>query len=500
MTTGPVVESTLRKVSLRGGPPVTVARLVGASRGASWGADDSIVFATSDRSTGLLRVGASGGEPEVLTRPDTAKDEIDHLDPSLLPGGRAILFTIIGRSGVRSSAAFDLESRQQKTLLPSGAQAQYVDTGHLVYADAGALWAIGFDLRALSVVGSPVPVVDQVLTLGATAFALSPAGTLVYVPVSSDSANRLVWVNRQGVISPVPLPPRPHRHPRLSPDGTRIAVQIQLETAEVWIGDADGKRLSRLSSDRRGSFGPLWARDGRHVIFGSVRDAPPSRPNASNLYRRATDGGGEDERLTTSERQQRTNATTPDGEYVVLEEQTDARSYDFMLLRLQRGSRVEPLLQTPFDERNAAISPDGHWLAYESNESGQFQIYVRPFPDVVGGRFQVTDNGGRTPLWSPDGRELFFVSRTSMMTVPVHVKPTFTLGSPAKVFDARSLVLDGRFLGSTMRTFDISPDGQRFLMLQDGSLADDGNPLSLGMVVVQNWFEELKARTQPAAR
>ena len=190
---------------------------------------------------------------------------------------------------------------------------------------------------------------------------------------------------------------------------------------------------------------------------------------------------------------------TPDGKYLVLEEQTDAGSYDFMLLLLQGEPRVEPLLQTAFDERNAAISPDGNWLAYESNESGQFQIYVRPFPNVAGGRSQVTDNGGRTPLWSPDGRELFFVSRTSMMTVPVQLKPTFTPGNPAKLFDARSLVLDGRFLGSTMRTFDISPDGQRFLMLQEGSLTDDGNAPSLGMVVVQNWFEELKARTQPAA-
>ena len=208
-------------------------------------------------------------------------------------------------------------------------------------------------------------------------------------------------------------------------------------------------------------------RDGRHVIFGSTRDAPPERPGASNLYRRSVDGSGNDERLTTGDRQQRTNAVTPNGQYLVLEEQADAGGYDFMLLHLQGTPRVEALLQTPFDERNAEISPDGKWLAYESNESGQFQIYVRPFPNVTDGRSQVTDNGGRSPQWSPDGRELFFVSRTSMMTVPVQLKPTFTPGSPAKLFDARSLFLDGRFIGSTSRTFDISPDGQRFLMLQE---------------------------------
>ena len=500
VTTGPVVESTLRRVSLRGGPPVAVARVVGASRGASWGADDSIVFATSDRSTGLLRVSASGGEPEVLTTPDPAKDEVDHFYPSLLPGGRVILFTIVGRSGARRVAAFDLGSRQQKTLLPSGAQAQYGETGHLMYADAGALWTVGFDLSTLSVFGNPVPIVDRVLTLGATAFAVSRSGTLVYVPVSSESARSLVWVTRQGVISPVPVPPRAYRNPRLSPDGTRIAVHIQLETNDIWIGDVSGKRLNRLTFTGTGSYTPVWSHDGRQVIFGSARDAPPERPDASSLYRRSADGSGNDERLTTSERQQRTNDTSPDGKYLVLEQQTAAGSFDFMLLLLQGEPRVEPLLQTAFDERNAAISPDGNWLAYESNESGQFQIYVRPFPNVTGGQFQVTDNGGRTPLWSPDGRELFFISRTNMMTASVQLKPTFALGNLTKVFDARSLLLDGRFLGSTLRTFDISPDGQRFLMLQDGSLTDDGDAPSLGMVVVQNWFEELKAKTRPAAR
>ncbi len=498
VTTGPVVSSALRKVSLRGGPAVTVARLVGASRGASWGADDSIVFATSDRSTGLLRVAAGGGEPEVLTRPDIAKDEIDHFYPSLLPGGRAILFTTAGRANTRRIAAFDLESRQQKTLLPSGAQAQYVETGHLVYADGGALWTVGFDPTTLSVVGNPVPIVEQVLTLGAAVFALSRNGTLVYVPVSSDRANRLAWVTRQGVITPIPLPLRAHRAPRISPDGTRIAVQVLLDTNEIWIGDTDGKRLNRLTFGGSGSYGPQWMRDGRHVIFGSVRDAPTGRAQ-SNLYRRSADGSGNDERLTTNNRQQRTNDVTPDGQYLVLEESADAGGYDFMLLSLHGPPRLEGLLQTAFDERNAAISPDGKWLAYESNESGQFQIYVRPFPNVTDGRSQVTDRGGRSPQWSPDGRELFYVSRTSMMTVPVQLNPTFTPGNPAKLFDARSLVLDGRFMGSTARTFDISPDGQRFLMLQEGNLSDEGNRPSIGIVVVQNWFEELKAKTRPAA-
>ena len=492
VNTGPVVGSTLRKVSLRGGPPVPVARIVGASRGASWGEDDSIVFATGDRSTGLLRVSATGGEPEVLTRPDAS--QVDHLYPALLPGGRGVLFTIVS-PGSRGIAVLDLRTREVRTLLPAGAQAQYVDTGHLVYTDAGALWAVEFDLRALNVVGTPVPLVDQVLTLGAAAFALSGNGTLVYVPVNSGRANRLVWVTRQGAVSPLQMSPRSYRTPRISPDGTRFAVSIQADTSDVWIGDVDGGPLSRLS---RG-FSPVWTSDSRHVIFSAGRDSPRNRSPTPSLYRRAADGSGSDERLTTAAQQQRTNAVSPDGKFLVFEEGTEEGSFDFMLLTLQGLPSVETLLRTEFDERNAAISPDGNWMAYESNESGQFQIYVRPFPNVAAGRFQVTENGGRSPVWSPDGRELFFVSRTSLMTMPVQVKPTFASGTPARLFDAPSLVLDGRFLSSTFRTYDVSPNGQRFLMLQDGSASDNGNTSPFGIVVVQNWVEELVAKMRATA-
>jgi eukaryotic-like serine/threonine-protein kinase len=164
-----------------------------------------------------------------------------------------------------------------------------------------------------------------------------------------------------------------------------------------------------------------------------------------------------------------------------------------MLLYFEGTRRVEPLLHTPFDERNAAISPDGRWMAYESNESGQSQIYVRPFPNVADGRYQVSTGGGRTPVWSPDGRDLFFVNRSSMMASPIQPAPTFNAGNPVRLFDAPSILFDGRFVGAgTNRAYDIAPDGQRFLTIKLD--ANDGAGAS-AIVLVQNWLEELKAAT-----
>jgi eukaryotic-like serine/threonine-protein kinase len=493
LTTGPVVQrGTLKKVSTSGGPPIAISAVKGVSRGASWGSDDSIVFATSDPSTGLLRVPASGGEPEVLTKPDSSRGEFDHYFPSVLPGGRGVLFTITaGTVADRQIVVLDLKTGKRKTLIRSGSQAEYVETGHLIYTDGGALWAVRFDLARLAVLGDPVPLIEQVLTLGAVDFAISRRGTLVYVPVSGGSFRSLIWVNRQGVEEPIPAPPRRYVSARLSPDGTRVALQILDQSHEIWTWDLGRRQLTRLTFGARGSSAPLWTPDGRHIIFGSPRDTP----NVSNLFRQAADGTGPEERLTTSAHQQRAKAISPDGTRMVFEELTPSAGYDFILLSLKGTPRVEPLLQTPFDERNAEISPDGRWMAYESNESGQNQIYIRPFPNVADARYQISSGGGRTSAWAPSGRELFFVSRTSIMAVPVQLTPTFRAGSPTKLFDARSILLDGRFIATgTHRTYDVSRDGQRFLMIKENALANEGAALPASMIVVQNWFEELKAK------
>ena len=493
VTTGPVQRGALRRVSLSGGPPITICPLTGASRGASWGPDDSIVFATSDPSAGLLRVAAGGGEPEVLTKLDPARAERGHYFPSVLPGGRGVLFTITaGGVSDRQVAVLDLKTRQRRVLIRSGSQAEYVETGHLVYADGGALWAVRFDLATLNILGDPAPLVEQVLTLGAADFTISRRGTLVYVPVAGGTSRSLVWVSRQGAEEPIAVPPHAYTSARLSPDGKRAALQFVDQRSDIWTWDFARQKLTRLTSGPGGNYNPLWTPDGRHIIFGSTRDNSPS---VGNLYRQAVDGTGIVERLTTSAHQQRPNAISPDATRLVLEEQMPSTSYDFMLLFLDGVPRVEGFLQTPFDERNAAISPDGRWMAYDSNESGQSQIYMRPFPNVADARYQISNGGGRTPAWAPDGHDLFFVNRTSIMTVTVQLTPTFSAGNPTKLFDAPGILLDARFGGSgTNRTYDVSRDGQRFLMIKESARSSDGNAPPASMVVVQNWFEELKAK------
>ena len=237
VTTGPVTQrSELKKVPTTGGPPITICTVTGGSRGASWGPDDSIVFATSDPSTGLLRVPASGGEPEVITKPDAARDERDHHFPSVLPAARGVLFTITGAGGSHQVAVLDLKNGQRKTLIRSGGQAEYVETGHLIYADGGALWAVRFDLAALAVLGDPAPLVEQVLTLGAADFTLSRRGMLVYVPVNGAKSRSLVWVTRQGAEATSSAPPRGYKmNARLSPDGTRAVVSLPC-TRVRWSG------------------------------------------------------------------------------------------------------------------------------------------------------------------------------------------------------------------------------------------------------------------------
>jgi eukaryotic-like serine/threonine-protein kinase len=483
--------TVLRRVSIAGGPPNDVATLTGASRGAVWGPNDAILLATSDTSTGILRCPVSTGELSVLTRPDAAQGEPDHYFPSLLPGARGVLFTIVepGRRGV---AVLDAQTGARKTLIQSGSQAEYVESGHLIYADRGALWAVRFDLSTLQVIGDAVPVVDQVLTLGAADFAVAPRGTVVYAPIASSRSRSLAWITRDGAEQPIAAPARAYMRARISPDGKRAAIQLSDRRSQIWTWDFARATFTSLLFDSSMDFlNPIWTPSGTHLVFGMSINA-----RTSDLYRRAADGTGANERLTNNDRTQRPNAITPDGRYLIFEELTPTAGYDFMQLSLTGPPRVEPLLGTPFDERDASVSPDGRWMAYESNDSGQSQVYVRRFPRVDDARYLVSTGGGRTPVWSPTGREIFFVSGSSILAAAVELTPTFSAVATTKLFDSHSSLLDGRFGGSgSVRTYDVSPDGKRFLMIKDNAaIRDDQAPPAASLVVVQNWLEELKAK------
>ncbi len=476
----------LKKVATTGGPSDTITTFTAAARGASWVDEHTIIVATADPATGLLSVPVNGGEPTVLTRADAAQLEGDHLFPSVLPGGRAVLFTITARPIENSQVAvLDLTSGRRKTLIRGGSQAEYVSTGHLVFASKGRLEAVRFDLSRLEVVGEPVTMLDEVMMSslsGAANFAVSQTGTLVYVPGSGDrqeASRHLVWVDRQGRQEPIAAPPRPYTIPRLAPDGRRIAFDSRDQEFDLWTWDLARKTTTRATFDPGLDIQPAWSSDGRRLIFSSAR------AGASNLYWRAADGSGEDHRLTTSANPQVATAATPDGVYVIGSEVFPKTGNDVMQFKWS-GAPSEPLVQTPFQEYNAELAPGGRFLAYQSNESGQFEIYVRPYPRVTDGRWQVSSSGGVMPAWSPDGGELFFVDNTdALISVPVQTTgPTFSAGEPTKVFDTKFA------MPTTARTYDVSRDGQRFLTIQNRTAGDTATPASIAVVL--NWFVELK--------
>jgi eukaryotic-like serine/threonine-protein kinase len=479
----------LKKVAITGGPPITLCRFEGVARGASWGADDTIVFATSNVNTGLMSVPAGGGEPKVLTKPDVAHGELDHLFPAWLPDRRrSVLYTVInGSIDTATVAVLDLETGQSTTLIRGGSDAQYVRTGHLVYASAGTLRAVRFDPARRAVLSDPVPVVEQVtmLTTGAADFSISEQGTLAYVTggPATGAARSLVWVNRQGRQEPIGAPPRTNAIPRLSPDGTRLALDIRDQQNDIWIWEFARKTLTRLTVDPGLDSFPVWTPDGRRIAFASGRAA-----GVPNLFWQAADGIGAVERLTTSFAPQVPNSFSPDGKTIIFTQVNVKTGSDLMQLHLDGSAKAEPLIQTDFTEAGGEISPDGGWIAYQSNESGQSEVYVRPFPKVDGGRWPISTGGGSWPAWSRNGRELFYVApNTAMMAVPVQTSPRFSAGNPSKLFDGpRNLV-------QPSRTYDVSPDGQRFLMIKDPTVGDQNTP-SLPINVVVHWTEELKAR------
>jgi serine/threonine-protein kinase len=498
----------LKKVSLNGGAPITLCQIAGTPRGASWGSDDTIVFATSDAGTGLLAVPAGGGESRVLTRPDVAHGEQDHLFPSVLAGGRTVLFTITVPGPIENSqiVALDLETGKRKTLIRGGSQAEAVQSGHLVYGTAGTLRAVRFDPERLEVLSDPVPVVEQIgmLSTGAADFAVSDTGTLVFIPgtfasiAGSGAARSLVWVDRHGREEPIKAPVRSYFALRLSPDGTRIALDARDQDNDIWVWDIARETLTRLTVDPGPDVFPIWTPDGRRIVFGTTRDGA-----AQSLFWQPADGAAIAERLTTATVPHYPNSFSPDGTRLLLQyggqissgtAAADSPASDISVMAMDGDRKVAPLLQTKFIKRNAEVSPDGRWVAYESNESGRFQIYVQPFPNVNSGRWQISTAGGTKALWARSGGELFYVDGSgAVMTVPIQTTTAFSNGTPARLLEAKY------FHGvQQSRSYDVSRDGQRFLLIKDvPATAADGRTTTetpASMVVVVNWFEELKQR------
>jgi serine/threonine-protein kinase len=471
----------LKKVSVSGGAAITLGDAV-EPRGASWGSKGMIAFAPS-ASGRLQQLPDTGGTPQSLTRLE--KGEVSHRWPELLPGGKAVLFAD-GTSGFSFANAQVvvqlLGAGERRNLIQAGTNPRYAPSGHLVYAQGGTLMAVSFDPQRLTATGAAVPVLESVLqstTNGDAQYSISATGTLVYVPGGVQSGqSKLVWVSRNGAEQPLAAPAHAYQSPRLSPDGRRVAVGIQEQEAQVWLYDLSRDTLTRLTFEGNGNVVTSWTPDGKRIAFSSIKEGP------QNLFWQLADGSGGLERLTTSEYTQIPMSWSPDGQLLAFIEVNPTTGYDIWMLRLS-DRKALPFLRTPFNESVPRFSPDGRWLAYISNESGRFEIYIQPYSGP-GGKWQISTEGGKEPVWNPNGRELFYRSSNKMMAVDIATQPSFAAGKPRMLFA-------GQYEPTpfTNPNYDVSPDGQRFLMLKPNEQAEAA-PTQINVVL--NWFEELKRR------
>jgi eukaryotic-like serine/threonine-protein kinase len=489
--------SAVMKISVSGGAALTLCSGGGTMAGAAWGPDNTIVFNMPSQM--LVKVSAAGGQPQPFST--LQQGETVHGWPQFLPDGKTVLFSI-GTGGSADDgqiAVQRLDASEHKVLIRGGTYPRYVPSnpsaglsrlagagtpGYLVYYRAGTLMAAPFDPVALEVKGSAFPVVEEVAgfaNTGVAHFSISDSGSLAYLRGGSQSITQMmVWVNRQGVATPLPAPPRNYRAPRLSPDGRQVAVGIG---ADVWLYDIPRDTLTRLTFEGNNTpTAAIWTPDSKRVVFPSNRAGP------LNLFWKAADGSGPEERLSISQNTQRAGSFSPDGRMEIYTEIDPKLGQDLWLLPMEGDRKPRLFLQTPFQEASGQISPDGHWVAYISDESGRNEVYVRPFPGP-GGKWQISTEGGSEAAWSPKGNELFYRTggqREKMMVVVYQTQPTFSAGKSRLLFEGNYVAG-----GGAGAFYSVSPDGQRFLMTKT---PDQPQATLTQINMVLNWFEELKQK------
>jgi eukaryotic-like serine/threonine-protein kinase len=386
-----------------------------------------------------------------------------------------------------------LETGQKKILIEGGMCPRYSPTGHLVYARGGSLLAVPFDLKKLAVSGQPFPVVDGVfmsVRTGMAAFAISANGDLAYAPGPVDGGERLpFWVDRKGAGTPFPLPPRSYLHPRLSPDDRQLAMEVEGPIHDSYFYDISRGALSRFSFDGSTHW-PVWTARGDRITFRSGRTRPMS------MWWMPADRSGAEERLLPAGPQtQNPESWSPDGRALLFTRLQPGSGADIFVLLLDGDRQPRPLVQTKFDEGSPKFSPDGKWVAYCSSETGRMEVYVTPYPGP-GAKILVSTDGGFDPVWRRKGGELYYRREDSMMVVSVATQPSLTLSKPRVLWDGHyrrgtSSTCGGA--GATSTNYDVTADGERFVMIQDKA----ENIAARQVNVVLGWAEELK-RAAPA--
>jgi Tol biopolymer transport system component len=467
----------IKKVPLVGGPAVVVCQALDML-GASWGDDGAIVFSPG-LGQGLLTVSSEGGAPRPLTTLNAERGEVLHAFPQVLSGGRGVVFTVQSTTGNAPYSVdhYDPRANARRQLANGARYGRFLPSGHLAFVRERGLVVVKAAIDTLAPSGTPVTLVDDVQTveLGGARVAIADEGTLAYVPFRPPPSKRLVWVNRSGAVVDTGLPARPYQSPRLSPDGRRAVVRIdEASSKDIWIATFARTTLERLTFERTLEYtfsGHSFLPDGSSVIYST--DSPGGVAVTVHAL-----GGGEPRTLLTWPRRISPGRVTRHG--VVLSELGATTGGDLLLMP-PGSSQPQPFIQQSGTQFGAAVSPDERFVAYAGDESGRIEIYVTPLPGP-GPKRQLTPDGGSEPVWSRDGREVFYRQGGRMMAIPVNVSGALVAGPPRALFDDRFAP------GSPgLPAYDVGADG-RFLMLEGKTETEPE------LRVVLNWIDEVKRR------
>jgi eukaryotic-like serine/threonine-protein kinase len=475
----------LKKIEAAGGPAQTICDAP-EPRGGTWNVDGVIVFAPKSADV-LYRVSAGGGTPTPVTTLDPSRKEMSHTHPRFLPDGRHFVYLAISAqrdsSGIYVSA---LDSNESKLLVNADAGGAYAPPGYVLFLRGRTLMAQAFDADSLRINGDPFPVAEQVDRLGLgtryAMFSVSDTGVLVYW--SGTTANtQLIWFDRQGKQLSTVGPVGTYATPWLSPDEKRITfggTEPEGGGSDIWLMDLARGTPTRFTFDSAIEVAPLWSPDGSRIVYSSDRDG------LMNLYQRAANGAGDAEPLLKTDANNKfCTDWSADGRFILFQEQNQRTNFDLWVLPLSGDQKPFPYVQGDFAEQQGRFSPDGKWVAYASNESGAWQVYVQSFP-APGGKWQISTNGGAQPQWRRDGSQLFYISSDrKLMAVDVKGNgSTFEADDPKELFGLRVQTVG---LPGPRNYFVADADGQRFLV---ASVPEER--ITTPITVVLNWTADLR--------
>ncbi len=485
-----VSDGKLKKVRVLGGTPSVVEANVDGNA-FDWTENDAIVYSRSS-SQAVERVPASGGASQVLVQPNPGKNEIQTLWPSMLPGATDLLFVINPGSIADFSegrvAVETIGKRESREILATGSFPHYIPTGHLVFFNGNGLLAAPFDLKRRKLTGAAVPVADGLSMWpfsGAVRAAISTSGTLVYAPGRYvENKERLVALDASGGAKPLTeFGSQRISEIALSPDGQRVAMRARKANDDIHLLDIGRGLVSRFTYENGDELVPLWSPDGKRLVYSSEYGGP------STMFMKALDGNGAPEKVLSAQYRQLARSFSPDGKILAYDELHSTSRSDIWTVRLDQGPERKPevFLRTPFAESRPAFSPDGKWMAYQSDESGRMEVYVARFPGA-GMKQQISAEGGVQPLWAPSGKQLFFLNGQRVMAADVETGSALRVAKPRMLFENAAVRMDTAFWG---RAYAVFPDGKRFLFVERAV-----PPEVRELVVVLNWFEEVKRKAK----